>query len=77
MLFPFGMIATALIAALTLSSTASNAAAQSSEEPSLQLEAKIPLGSPAGCTNRLPEWGTRADRSTTPWARDERFSRVC
>ncbi len=44
MLFPFGMIATALIAALTLSSTASNAAAQSSEEPSLQLEAKIPLG---------------------------------
>jgi hypothetical protein len=26
-----------------------------------------------GCTNRLPEWGTSADRSTTPWARDERF----
>ena len=23
--------------------------------------------------NRLPEWGTSADRSTTPWARDERF----
>src|SRR6202171_848170 len=28
------------------------------------------------CTNRLPEWGTRADRSTTPWARDERFWRM-
>src|SRR5712691_11447970 len=28
------------------------------------------------CTNRLPKWGTRADRSTTPWARDERFWRM-
>src|SRR3984893_15761437 len=28
------------------------------------------------CTNRLPEWGTRADRSTTPWTRDERFWRM-
>src|SRR6266700_2506511 len=28
------------------------------------------------CTNRLPEWGTTADRSTTPWARDERFWRM-
>src|ERR1700681_2281094 len=28
------------------------------------------------CTNRLPEWGTRADRSTTAWARDERFWRM-
>jgi DNA-binding beta-propeller fold protein YncE len=53
MLFPFGMIATALIAALTLSSTASNAAAQSSEEPSLQLEAKIPLGDVRGRIDHL------------------------
>src|SRR5713226_4788665 len=53
MLFPFGMIATALIAALTLSSTASNAAAQSSEEPSLQLEAKIPLGAVRGRIDHL------------------------
>jgi hypothetical protein len=28
------------------------------------------------CTNRLREWGTRADRPTTPWARDERFWRM-
>src|SRR5580704_12476276 len=28
------------------------------------------------CTNRLPEWGTRTDRSTTPWARNERFWRM-
>src|SRR6266568_2016064 len=34
------------------------------------------LISPVGCTNSLPEWGTRADRSTTPWARDERFWRM-
>src|SRR3984893_6851357 len=34
------------------------------------------LISPAGCTNRLLEWGTRADRSTTTWARDERFWRM-
>src|SRR6266849_5870805 len=53
MLFPFGMIATALIAALTLSSTASNAAAQPSEEPSLQLEAKIPLGDVRGRIDHL------------------------
>src|SRR6266568_784386 len=33
----------------------------------------IPL---ARCTNRLPEWGTRAEMSTTPWARDERFWRM-
>src|SRR6267154_5703351 len=34
------------------------------------------LISPVRCTNRLPEWGTRADRSTTPLARDERFWRT-
>jgi hypothetical protein len=34
------------------------------------------LVSPVRCTNRLPDCGTSADRSTMPWARDVRFWRM-